>query len=341
MNGYTHTQGALSTGLGHSGRAGEDSEEDYENVENVRKPTSRGSILVEHFATGAFGLNERRTVSDHEYVNTERRKISADVSRSYLRAKGASHYDPQGEGAVGKNYVNVELTPMNTATASIVDSGALCSAKTETLWSLTPNTRRLDRLAVCMRISRPIALKKIASCPHRGKALTGPLSDRTAQPKWQRPSTRRTSKQRGENERFCGRIRLAALRNANQRRFTSKFKLSPKKLSKLRNCLSLSTITTLWFSPAFWSSLLSSASAPEFWPESPSTKPSQLTWTILYNGKRLARSTFLYQGKEVRKSNLENGCRVSPNVTMTVPNTWPLVLGSKKRWFYAEKELGR
>ena len=131
MNGYTHMQGALSTGIGHSGRAGEDSEEDYENVENVRRPTSRGSILVENFAIGAFGVNEQQTVSDHEHVNTERRQISADVSRSYLRAKGASHYDPQGEGTVGKNYVNVELTPMNTAKASIVDSGASCSTKTE------------------------------------------------------------------------------------------------------------------------------------------------------------------------------------------------------------------
>ena len=114
-------------GLRHSWNEGDDSAEDYENV-----PTSHASVFAKESEAPCVAQSEQQALSDHEYVNTERRKTSA-VSRSYLRANDSPRYDPQGEGTVGKNYVNVaiELTPMNTAKASIVESGASRSAKPE------------------------------------------------------------------------------------------------------------------------------------------------------------------------------------------------------------------
>ena len=103
------------------------SAEDYDR-ENV--PTSHASVFAKEPEASCAAQSEQQTVSDQEYVNTERTTIFA-VSRSYLGAKGASRNDPQSERTVGKNYVTVELTPINTAKASIVESGAPCSSKPE------------------------------------------------------------------------------------------------------------------------------------------------------------------------------------------------------------------
>ena len=133
MDDYVDMQGIqLSWSLGQSEKNGDNSAGDHSSSENAQDiRTSHPNVLVKESGESCVAQNEQQTVSDHEYVNIEKRNVSTDVSISYLPAIGASRNDLRGERTVpGKNYVDVELTPMN-AKASIVESGASCSAKAE------------------------------------------------------------------------------------------------------------------------------------------------------------------------------------------------------------------